>query len=118
MEVAARLEGNIAIVTLAGQLDALTAPEARQVFHEYGTGGYHAVIDLENVTFIDSSGLASLISGLKTYRAHGCEFMLASIQPNVMQVFALTMLDRAFHIAPDVSSAIASLPGAVEEQKA
>lgn len=114
MEVGTQIEGDIAIISLSGQLDALTAPQVREAFREAGTGVYHAVVNLHDVTFIDSSGLASLISGLKIFRGEGREFRLAAVQPNVYQVFSLTMLDRAFRILPDVEAAVASV-GAVSQ---
>lgn len=112
MNVTAQHQGEVAIIALAGQLDALTAGSVRQAFAQYGgDGNFHAVVDLERVTFIDSSGLAALISGLKTFRAHGRDFVLAAVQPAVLQVFTLTMLDRAFRIFPDTTAAVGSISG-------
>lgn len=109
MDVTVAVEEGIAIITMEGHLDALSAPHAKEAFREYGTGAYHAVVDLGKVSFIDSSGLASLISGLKTFRSQGKQFRLAAVQPNVRQVLTLTMLDRAFEIAPDVPTAVRSI---------
>lgn len=111
MEVTVTVEDVVAIIAMDGHLDALSAPHAKEAFREYGTGAYHAVVDLAKVSFIDSSGLASLISGLKTFRAAGKQFRLAGVQPNVRQVLTLTMLDRAFDITPDVRSAVNSING-------
>lgn len=109
MDVTVTTEEGVAIITMDGHLDALSAPHAKAAFREYGTGEYNAVVDLAKVSFIDSSGLASLISGLKTFRAQGKQFRLAAVQPNVRQVLTLTMLDRAFEIAPDVRSAVSAI---------
>lgn len=109
MDVTVTVENDVAIITMDGHLDALSAPHAKEAFREYGAGAYHAVVDLAKVSFIDSSGLASLISGLKTFRAQGKQFRLAAVQPNVRQVLTLTMLDRAFDIVPDVRAAVASV---------
>ncbi len=110
MDVTTRQEGDIVIFELKGQLDALAAPKARQSFAAHGDpGDAHGVVNLQHVTFIDSSGLAALISGLKAFRAHGRDFVLAGVQPTVLQVFSLTMLDRAFRILPDTSAALAAV---------
>ncbi len=109
MDVTVTVEEGVAIITMDGHLDALSAPQAKEAFREYGNGEYHAVVDLAKVSFIDSSGLASLISGLKTFRAQGKQFRLAAVQPNVRQVLTLTMLDRAFDIRPDVRTAVSSV---------
>lgn len=109
MDVNVTTDGDIAIIALDGHLDALSAPQAKEAFREYGNGSYHAVVDLGSVAFIDSSGLASLISGLKTFKSQQRQFRLAAVQPNVRQVLTLTMLDRAFDIAPDAQSAVTSI---------
>lgn len=110
MNITAEQRGEVAIIALTGQLDAITASDVRQVFMQYGgDGNCHAVVNLEEVTFIDSSGLAALISGLKTFRAHGRDFVLAGVQPAVLQIFSLTMLDRAFRIYPDTEAAVGAI---------
>src|SRR3954467_8516475 len=109
MDVTVTVEDEIAIIAMDGHLDELSAPQTKEDFREYGTGAYHAVVDLSKVSFIDSSGIASLISGLKTFRAQQKQFRLAAVQPNVRQVLTLTMLDRAFDITPDVRTAVASV---------
>jgi len=109
MDVTVTVEDGVAIIVMDGHLDALSAPQAKEAFREYGSGQYHAIVDLAKVSFIDSSGLASLISGLKTFRAQGKQFRLAAVQPNVRQVLTLTMLDRAFDISPDVRTAVSSV---------
>lgn len=109
MDVTVTVEEGVAVIAMDGHLDALSAPQAKDAFREYGTGEYSAVVDLAKVAFIDSSGLAALISGLKTFRAQGKQFRLASVQPNVRQVLTLTMLDRAFDIQPDVQTAVSSI---------
>jgi len=109
VDVNVTTDGDIAIIALDGHLDALSAPQAKEAFRDYGTGVYHAVVDLGSVSFIDSSGLASLISGLKTFKSQQRQFRLAAVQPNVRQVLTLTMLDRAFEIAPDTQSAVTAI---------
>ncbi len=109
MDMNVTVEDGVVIVAMDGHLDALSAPQAKEAFREYGTGEYSVVVDLSKVSFIDSSGLASLISGLKTLKSNRKDFWLAAVQPNVRQVLTLTMLDRAFNIAPDVRTAVGSI---------
>lgn len=56
------------------------------------------VINLAKVDFMDSSGLVSLIKGLKEARACGCRLVLCNVQANVRLVFELTQLDSVFEI--------------------
>ncbi len=65
------------------------------------------VVDLSRVTYIDSSGLASLIEGMQNVEEYGGKFALAGLQENVRTVFEIARLDQVFGIYPDVDSALA-----------
>jgi anti-sigma B factor antagonist len=72
--------------------------------------GYRKIIvDLENVSFIDSSGLVALVSGLRAAREKKGVILLGGIRPQAQAVFRLTMLDRIFPIHPTSNDAKRSL---------
>ncbi|MDZ4874499.1 MAG: hypothetical protein CLLPBCKN_003895 [Chroococcidiopsis cubana SAG 39.79] len=56
------------------------------------------VIDLAQVDFMDSAGLVSLVSGLKSARQIGCRLVLCNVQASVRLVLELTQLDSVFEI--------------------
>ena len=56
-------------------------------------------IDLADVTFLDSTGLSVLISGLKRCRAAGGELRLLSPRPNVRKVLEITGLTDVFQVS-------------------
>jgi len=56
------------------------------------------VIDLAKVDFMDSSGLVSLVTGLKAARQSGCCLVLCNVQAHVRLIFELTQLDSVFEI--------------------
>ncbi len=56
------------------------------------------VVNLAKVDFMDSSGLVSLIKGLKEASSCGCRLVLCNVQANVRLVFELTQLDSVFEI--------------------
>lgn len=56
------------------------------------------VFDLSQVDFMDSSGLFTLITGLKAARNHSCRLVLCNLQAPVRLVFELTQLDSVFEI--------------------
>jgi len=56
------------------------------------------VIDLAKVDFMDSSGLVSLVKGLKSARQSGCRLVLCNVQAPVRLVLELTQLDSVFEI--------------------
>ena len=67
------------------------------------------VVDLANVTYIDSSGLAVLIEGMQNVEAYGGKFILAGIQENVKPIFEIARLDQVFIIFPHVDAALAAV---------
>ena len=66
------------------------------------------VVDLANVTYIDSSGLAVLIEAMQNVEAYGGKFILAGIQENVKPIFEIARLDQVFIIFPHVDAALAA----------
>ena len=56
------------------------------------------VIDLDQVDFMDSSGLVALVTGLKAARQSGCRLVLCNVQAPVRLIFELTQLDSVFEI--------------------
>ncbi|MBA2586720.1 MAG: STAS domain-containing protein [Chthoniobacterales bacterium] len=66
------------------------------------------VVDLSEVSYIDSSGLAILIEGMQSVEAYGGKFALAGLQENVQPIFEIARLDQVFRIFPDVEAALAA----------
>lgn len=94
------------LVKLNGALNARTAEDAKQTFRDLADKGTSRVIvDLSGVPFIDSSGLAALVSGLKTFGGDAENLRLAAPQSQAKLLFELTMFDRVFKIFESVSSA-------------
>lgn len=94
------------LVKLNGALNARSAEDAKQTFRELADKGTKFVIvDLEGVPFIDSSGLAALVSGLKTFGGDANNMRLAAPQSQAKLLFELTMFDRVFQIFGTVAEA-------------
>jgi anti-sigma B factor antagonist len=66
------------------------------------------VVDLSQVTYIDSAGLAALIEGMQKVEAYGGKFALASLQETVRSIFEISRLDQVFRIFPDADGALAA----------
>ena len=99
-----------AVLTLSGRLNALTAPDLKeQMKRLIGEGYLNLIVDLTDVPFIDSSGLAAMVSGLKAARQEEGTLKLAGLNEQTMTVFKLTLLDRVFKFYPDANAALASL---------
>jgi anti-anti-sigma factor len=66
------------------------------------------VVDLSDVTYIDSAGLAALIQAMQKVEGYGGKFLLAGLQETVRSIFEISRLDQVFQIFPDVHAALAN----------
>ena len=65
------------------------------------------IVDLADVSFIDSSGVATLVEAMKLAKAGGARLVLCGMRPNVLDVFALARLDKVFVLAASRTEALA-----------
>lgn len=71
------------------------------------------IVNLEQVEFMNSSGLVSLARALKNARTSGCRLVLCNLQPSVKLIFELTQLDSVFEIFDTCAAAKATVEKAV-----
>lgn len=80
-----------AVVHLSGEVDLATCPRLRDVLAELIDAGiYHLVVDLEQVSFLDSSGIGVLMGAHRRIREHGGSLRLAAPSAPVRRVLELT----------------------------
>jgi len=87
------------LIRVEGEVDLYSSPELRKAILKAvpsAQGGL--AIDLEGVTYIDSSGVATLVEGLRCARENGTGFSLVAPSPAVMQVLELARLDSVFEV--------------------
>ena len=117
MEFLNRTEQGVVVVTARGQrLDAAAGPQFKAHVVDLIQGGALLfVINLEQVDFMDSSGLASLMSSMKTLGGRG-EVAVCCLGEKVRKLFAITRLDRGvfriFDTEAEALDALASGPRA------
>lgn len=92
-----RSEGDIVLIRLVGELDKLSAPQLSRRFDELvGEGSRSIVIDAEELTFCDSSGLWALIQLQRNVRAQGGTLRLTQVHGVLRRVLDVTGLSAAF----------------------
>lgn len=85
----------VALLRLDGRLNMVSAAELTSAIRAVVEAGRrHVVVDLSAVGFMDSSGLGSLIAGLKKARQDGGDLRITGVTQQVATVLALTNLDR------------------------
>jgi anti-sigma B factor antagonist len=98
------------IVDIAGEIDVYTSPKLReQLVALVGEGARQLVVDLEDVEFIDSTGLGVLVGVLKRIRARGGGMSLVCSHDGLLRVFKITGLEKVFPIYASVGEATGSL---------
>ncbi len=109
MDLQVYSSNNITIVKVEGRLDSHTMTMLRERIDTITTKQPpKLVIDLAKVSFLDSSGLATLVYGMKNCRDGGGDFCLSSPAQPVRMILELTRLDKAMEIYPTTLDAIAA----------
>lgn len=100
-------EGGATVIAPTGRLDVAGAPAMREAISAATRDGLpHIVIDMEGISFVDSTGLGSVISGLKQVRSKDGELRLAAPNQQVRVVLELTTLDGVFPYYATVEEAL------------
>ena len=100
----------IAVIALSGEVDLYTAPELKhELVRLVDNGAIAVIVDLTDTTFIDSTTLGVLISGVRRLRPEGGKLELVVTDRNIGKIFEITGLDRVFAIHPEVDAALASM---------
>ena len=110
MQISARHLDQITIFDISGDIDLSTSPELRKPLlrelRELRTP--RVVLNLKAVRYIDSSGVASLVEGLKASRDVGSRFILFGLNTTVREVLQLSKLVRIFEICESEEQAVAT----------
>lgn len=89
----------VGVVTLAGEIDIYAAPDFKEALvNGIDAGVRHMIVDLTDVTFIDSTALGVLISGAKRVRPRGGRLDIVCTDENIIRIFEITGLNRIFGI--------------------
>lgn len=99
LTIEVRHDQGYVIVAAAGEIDISTVTGLRECLFELAASGRPLVVDLDQVTFIDSAGLAALVGTAKRVAEHGGSLYAACARPKICKLFRLTGLDRRIPLA-------------------
>lgn len=96
-----------ATIVVSGRLDSVEAAPLRATMNEYlSQGTNRIVVDLMDVEFVDSAGLAALVIGMKRARLENGDVRLVTPKhPDAKRVFELTKFDDVFTMADNAALA-------------
>ena len=111
VELATMSEG-IAIINVQGRLDAAAAPTFKQqVAEAISQGNIRLALHIAHVSFMDSTGLAALVSAFKAARKVDGDISIIAPSPQVQKLLKLTAMDRVFRVFPSPDEALQQLGG-------
>ena len=98
METSIREQDGVSVVAFSGEIDLESSPRARKTLLDQLREGGAVLVDLSDVAYIDSSGIASLVEAFQAARGAGQRFALVAVSDAAMRVLKLARLDNIFTI--------------------
>jgi anti-sigma B factor antagonist len=97
------------ILDVSGNIDMSNSPEVRKVLlRELHDKGSRVLLNLSGVRYIDSSGVASLVEGLKAARDSSSRFILFGLNDSAREVLKISRLLKLFEVYDDEAQATAA----------
>lgn len=94
------------IVAVAGEIDIATVAELRERLFELAESNQSVIVDLSQVSFVDSTGLGALVGAAKRAAAHGGTLHVVGARPAVRQLFRVTGLDGQVPLARSLDEVV------------
>ncbi|MGQ4646122.1 anti-sigma factor antagonist [Lyngbya aestuarii] len=96
------MNSSVKVVQPSGILDGTNANQLRREISDVIESGVNIVlVDFQDITFMNSTGLGALVASFKTVRGAGKELFLCSLTEQVKLIFELTKMDRVFSTFAD-----------------
>lgn len=108
LQIETRCSGQCHIIDVNGEIDLYSSPMLREYIFKTikQQKPEQLVVDLSDVIYTDSSGIATLVEGLQLAQDHDAAFKLVGLSETVLEVFQLVRLERVFDIYPTEEEAI------------
>lgn len=102
------IKDNINIIYLSGDIDLSNSPILRKKIAESINHESNILIDLSDVTYMDSSGLATLVEAMQKITKNNGKFKISGLKGEVKNIFEIARLNDVFSIYEDTHSAAQS----------
>jgi len=109
LDIAVRRERGFVVVEATGVIDISTVSRLRERLFEVADAGRPLIVDLEQITFIDSAGLAALVGASRRAEEHGGSLHAVCAQPHTRKLLWLTGVDRRIPLSSSLDGAVASI---------
>lgn len=107
MKIRTEEKGDTSVCYISGEVDINTAPQIKKVFDKMLAAKKPKIlINFKEVSYIDSSGLATLVEMLKNIRNYDGKLKLSNLSPKIKSLFEITKLEKLFDITADEKDAM------------
>ncbi len=106
LTIRVRHQPKYVLVTIAGEIDIGTVARLRERLWALAASGRPLVADLEQVSFIDASGLGALAGAARLAAEHGVSLHVICARPHIQRLFQLTGLDGPIQLARTLAEAL------------
>jgi len=111
LEVKITEKDDVTFVHISGEIDLYSSPQLRTVLMKQTQQKKTLlIVHLADVTYIDSSGVATFIETLQQVKRYGGRIVLVGMVEEVREVFRLTRLDKVFEIHNQINTAELQVP--------
>ncbi|MCM8760619.1 MAG: STAS domain-containing protein [Candidatus Omnitrophica bacterium] len=109
MAVKIENKNGLTVCYVEGEIDINSSPSIKKVFDKLiSSKTPKIVVNLSKVTYVDSSGLATLVEILKNMRSYGGRLRLTNLSSKIKSLFEITKLEKLFEIMADEQDAIST----------
>ena len=110
LETSTRDAEGFTILDVSGEVDVYTAPKLKEaLLGVINSGQVHLIINMEQVTYMDSSGFGTLLGALKRVRPEGGTVNLVNVSSAIERMLNITRLNTIFSVVPSLEEAIGKL---------
>ena len=115
MEIKYRKYKDIIVIDLYGELDLYNSSDLLRAFHALRSKGLQKfIINMKELTYIDSSGVGSLIQIQGSARESSMPLVLTGIHGTVEKVLSLSRMDSFFSISENPEEAVKTILKGIE----
>jgi anti-sigma B factor antagonist len=109
MSVKIENKNGLTVCNVEGEIDINSSPAIKKSFDKLlQSKTPKIIVNLSKVTYVDSSGLATLVEILKNMRSYGGRLRLTNLSSKIKSLFEITKLEKLFEIMADEQEAIST----------
>ena len=109
MEITVNNKDNIGILSIKGELDAISSRQLADAFKgELDKGYANFVFDLQNLEYSSSAGIRIFLGSAREARQKGGDLRIGSVQPQVEKIFNLSKFDKVVRVFNSTDEAVKS----------